>query len=218
MRRAYPDGRPPSIRDFMAFEEHIRNARALRGQDVPPEWYEIPVFYFTNPGAVYGDGDDIPMPADTQMLDYELELACVIGVDGRPDGFTIMNDFSARDLQLTEMRVGLGPAKGKDFATALGPILVSPDELPGDLDMRAVARVNGEVRTDSRTGGIYHSWERLIEAAARNTPSLVAGEVIGSGTVGRGCILEHGDERWLARGDEIELEIEGIGVLRNRIV
>jgi fumarylacetoacetate (FAA) hydrolase len=218
MKRAYPDGRPPSIRDFMAFEEHVRNARALRGQEVPPAWYEIPVFYFTNPGAVYGDGEDIPMPADTQMLDYELELACVIGSDGRPEGFTIMNDFSARDLQFQEMPVGLGPAKGKDFATALGPILVSPDELPADLDMRAIARVNGEVRTDSRTGDIYHSWDRLIEAAARNTPGLVAGEVIGSGTVGRGCILEHGDGRWLARGDEIELEIEGLGVLRNRIV
>jgi len=218
MRRAYPDGRPPSIRDFMAFEEHVRNARALRGQEVPPAWYEIPVFYFTNPGAVYGAGEDIPMPADTQMLDYELELACVIGADGRPEGFTIMNDFSARDLQFREMPVGLGPAKGKDFATALGPVLVSPDELPADLDMRAIARVNGEVRTDSRTGDIYHSWDRLIEAAARNTPGLIAGEVIGSGTVGRGCILEHGDGRWLARGDEIELEIEGIGVLRNRIV
>ena len=218
MRRTYPDGRPPSIRDFMAFEEHVRNARALRGQEVPPAWYEIPVFYFTNPGAVYGDGEDIPMPADTQMLDYELELACVIGADGRPEGFTIMNDFSARDLQFREMPVGLGPAKGKDFATALGPVLVSPDELPADLDMRAVARVNGEVRTDSRTGDIYHSWDRLIEAAARNTPGLIAGEVIGSGTVGRGCILEHGDGRWLARGDEIELEIEGIGVLRNRVV
>ncbi|HEY6526514.1 MAG TPA: fumarylacetoacetate hydrolase family protein [Solirubrobacteraceae bacterium] len=218
MRRTYPDGRPPSIRDFMAFEEHVRNARALRGQEVPPAWYEIPVFYFTNPGAVYGDGEDIPMPFDTQMLDYELELACVIGADGRPEGFTIMNDFSARDLQFREMPVGLGPAKGKDFATALGPVLVSPDELPPDLDMRAVARVNGEVRTDSRTGDIYHSWGRLIEAAARNTPGLIAGEVIGSGTVGRGCILEHGDGRWLARGDEIELEIEGIGVLRNRVV
>ena len=218
MRRAYPDGRPPSIRDFMAFEEHVRNARALSGRDVPPAWYEIPVFYFTNPGAVYGDGDDISMPADTQMLDYELELACVIGPDGRPEGFTIMNDFSARDLQLKEMQVGLGPAKGKDFATALGPVLVSPDELPADLDMRAVARVNGEVRTDTRTGGIYHSWDRLIETAARNTPGLIAGEVLGSGTVGRGCILEHGDGRWLAPGDEVELEIEGIGVLRNRIV
>jgi len=114
--------------------------------------------------------------------------------------------------------VGLGPAKGKDFATALGPVLVSVDELPADLDMRAVARVNGEVRTDSRTGGIYHSWDTLLKTAARNTPGLIAGEVIGSGTVGRGCILEHGDGRWLAPGDEIELEIEGIGVLRNRIV
>jgi fumarylacetoacetate (FAA) hydrolase len=218
MRRAYPDGRPPSIRDFMAFEEHVRNARALSGRDVPPAWYEIPVFYFTNPGAVYGDGDDIPVPADTQMLDYELELACVIGPDGRPEGFTIMNDFSARDLQLKEMQVGLGPAKGKDFATSMGPVLVSPDELPTDLDMRAVARVNGEVRTDSTTGAIYHSWDALIAAAARNTPGLLAGEVLGSGTVGRGCILEHGDGRWLRPGDEVELEIEGIGVLRNRIV
>jgi fumarylacetoacetate (FAA) hydrolase len=218
MRRAYPDGRPASIRDFMAFEEHIVNARRNAGREVPPAWYEIPVFYFTNPGAVYGDGDPIPKPPDTAMLDYELELACVLGADGHPEGFTIMNDFSARDLQGLEMQVGLGPAKGKDFATALGPVLVSPDELPADLDMRAVARVNGEVRTDSRTGAIHYDWERLIATAARNTPGLVAGEVIGSGTVGRGCILEHGDGRWLQAGDEIELEIEGIGVLRNRIV
>jgi fumarylacetoacetate (FAA) hydrolase len=218
MRRPFPDGRPPSIRDFMAFEEHIRNARANRGQEVPPAWYEIPVFYFTNPGAVFRDGDDIPKPSDTEMLDYELELACVIGADGRPEGFTIMNDFSARDLQGLETRVGLGPAKGKDFATALGPVLVSPDELPPDLDMRAVARVNGEVRTDSRTGGMHYSWDELLAAAARNTPGLMPGEIIGSGTVGRGCILEHDDGRWLAPGDVVELEIEGIGVLRNRIV
>jgi fumarylacetoacetate (FAA) hydrolase len=218
MRRAFPDGRPPSIRDFMAFEEHIRNARANRGQEVPAAWYELPVFYFSNPGAVYGDGDDVPKPPDTAMLDYELELACVIGADGRPEGFTIMNDFSARDLQGLEMRVGLGPAKGKDFATALGPVLVSPDELPADLDLRAVARVNGEVRTDSRTGAMHYSWDELLAAAARNTPGLLAGEVVGSGTVGRGCILEHDDGRWLQPGDEVELEVEGIGVLRNRIV
>ena len=221
MRRPYPDGRPPSIRDFMAFEEHIVNARnrSRPPREVPPAWYEIPVFYFTNPGAVYADGDEIPRPADTERLDYELELACVIGADGRPEGFTIMNDFSARDLQAREMTVGLGPAKGKDFATALGPVIVSPDELPADLDMRAIARVNGEVRSDSRTGAMHHSWDALLAAAARNTPAgLTAGEVIGSGTVGRGCILEHGDGRWLAPGDEIELEIEGIGVLRNRIV
>ncbi len=218
MRRPYPDERPPSIRDFMAFEEHIVNARRNRGLEVPPEWYELPVFYFSNPGAVYRDGEEIPKPADTERLDYELELACVIGDDGRPEGFTIMNDFSARDLQGHEMKVGLGPAKGKDFATALGPELVSPDELPADLDMRAIARVNGELRTDSRTGGMHYSWDQLLETASRNTPGLVAGEVIGSGTVGRGCILEHGDGRWLQAGDEIELEIEGIGVLRNRIV
>jgi fumarylacetoacetate (FAA) hydrolase len=222
MRRPYPDGRPPSIRDFMAFEEHIVNARRNRARpsrEVPPAWYEIPVFYFTNPGAVFSDGDEIPRPADTEQLDYELELACVIGADGRPEGFTIMNDFSARDLQAREMSVGLGPAKGKDFATALGPVIVSADELPADLDMRAIARVNGEVRSDSRTGAMHHSWDALLAAAARNTPAgLTAGEVIGSGTVGRGCILEHGDGRWLAPGDEIELEIEGIGMLRNRIV
>jgi fumarylacetoacetate (FAA) hydrolase len=202
----------------MAFEEHVRNARANRGLEVPPVWYELPVFYFSNPAAVYRDGDDVPKPPDTAALDYELELACVIGAGGRPEGFTIMNDWSARDLQAREMQAGLGPAKGKDFATSLGPVVASPDDLPADLDMRAVARVNGEVRTDSRTGGMHWSWEELLAAAARNTPGLRPGDVIGSGTVGRGCILEHGDGRWLQAGDVVELEIEGIGVLRNRVV
>ena len=203
----------------MAFEEHVRNARAVTGRhDVPEAWYEAPRFYFSNPAAVFRDGDDVPKPPDTSALDYELELACVIGDDGCPEGFTIMNDWSARDLQSREMQVGLGPAKGKDFATSLGPVLVSPDELPSDLDMRAVARVNGELRTDSRTGGMHFSWEELLAAAARNTPGLRPGEVIGSGTIGHGCILEHGDERWLQAGDVVELEIEGIGVLRNRVV
>jgi fumarylacetoacetate (FAA) hydrolase len=219
MRRPFPDGRPPSVRDFMAFEEHVRNARAVSGRgDVPEAWYEAPRFYFSNPAAVYRDGDDVPAPRDTEGLDYELELACVIGADGRIEGFTIMNDWSARDLQGREMQVGLGPAKGKDFATSLGPVLVSPDELPSDLAMRAVARVNGELRTDSSTGGMHFSWEELLAAAARNTPGLLPGDVIGSGTVGRGCILEHGDGRWLQAGDVVELEIEGIGVLRNTVV
>ena len=202
----------------MAFEEHVRNARGNRGLEVPTAWYEIPVFYFSNPGAVYRDGDDVPKPSDTEALDYELELACVIGPDGRPEGFTIMNDWSARDLQAREMQVGLGPSKGKDFATSLGPVLVPVDELPTDLDMRAVARVNGEVRTESRTGGMQFAWDELLAAAARNTPGLRAGDVIGSGTVGGGCILEHGDGRWLQAGDVVELEIEGIGALRNRVV
>jgi fumarylacetoacetate (FAA) hydrolase len=205
------------VRDFMAFEEHVRNARASRGLEVPPAWYELPVFYFSNPAAIYGHGDAVPKPADTEMLDYELELACVIGDGGRPEGFTIMNDWSARDLQAREMAVGLGPAKAKDFATSLGPELVSPEELPADLDLRALARVNGEVRTDSRTGGMHWSWEQILSQAARNTSGLQAGDVLGSGTVGRGCILEHGDGRWLRPGNVVELEVEGIGVLRNVI-
>jgi fumarylacetoacetate (FAA) hydrolase len=201
----------------MAFEEHVRNARGSRGHEVPSTWYEIPVFYFSNPAAVYSNDQVVLKPADTHALDYELELACVVGADGRPEGFTIMNDWSARDLQECEMRVGLGPAKGKDFATSLGPVLVSPDELPEDLDLHAVARVNGEVRTDSHTGGMHFSWDELLAAAARNTPGLLPGDVVGSGTVGRGCILEHGDGRWLQPGDVVELEIEGIGVLSNRV-
>ena len=202
----------------MAFEEHVRNARAVTGRgEVPEAWYEAPRFYFSNPAAVYRDEDDVPAPSDTAALDYELELACVVGPDGRPEGFTIMNDWSARDLQAREMQVGLGPAKGKDFATSLGPVLVSADELPSDLSMRAVARVNGEVRTDSSTGGMHFSWDELLSAATRNTPGLLPGDVLGSGTVGRGCILEHGDGRWLQRGDVVELEIEGIGVLSNRV-
>ena len=218
MTRPYPRTQPPSIRDFMAFEEHVVGASATLGREVPAAWYDAPAFYFSNPAAVYYDGDDVPRPADTEALDYELELACVIGRHGRPEGFTILNDWSARDLQAKEMRVGLGPAKGKDFATSLGPVIVPADELPDDLDLGAVARVNGEVRTESRTGGMQFSWEELLQAAARTTPGLQPGDVIGSGTVGRGCILEHGDGRWLVPGDHVELEIEGIGVLRNRVV
>src|SRR5947209_11843722 len=166
MRRPFPEGRPPSIRDFMAFEEHVRNARAVTGRgEVPEAWYDAPAFYFSNPAAVYRDGDEVPEPPDTAALDYELELACVIGAGGRPDGFTIMNDWSARDLQAREMQVGLGPAKGKDFATSLGPVLVSPDELPADLSLPARARVNGELRTDSSTGAMHFSWEELLAAA-----------------------------------------------------
>ncbi len=201
---------PPSVRDFYAFEQHVKTARAARGLDVPPEWYEIPVFYFSNPAAIYGPDDVIPYPEGTEELDYELEVAAIVGADGQIGGFTVMNDWSARDLQRREMRVGLGPSKGKDFATSLGPVVVTADEL-GDA---MVARVNGEERSRGRLSDMRFSWDELVAHAARNTV-LRPGDVLGSGTVGTGCILEHGDGRWLQPGDVVELEVEGIGVLGN---
>jgi len=208
--------RPPSVRDFYAFEQHVKTARASRGQDMPPEWYEIPVFYFSNPAAIYGPDEDVSYPGGTQELDYELEVAAIVGTDERIAGFTVMNDWSARDLQRAEMRVGLGPAKGKDFATSLGPIVVTPDEFDGTSGTM-LARVNGEERSRGNLADMYHSWDAIAAQAARNT-HLRPGDVLGSGTVGTGCILELGDGRWLHRGDVVELEVEGIGVLRNRIV
>jgi fumarylacetoacetate (FAA) hydrolase len=206
---------PPSVRDFYAFEQHVRTARAARGLDVPPEWYELPVFYFSNPAAIYGHEDEVPYPDGTEELDYELEVAAIVGAGGRIGGFTALNDWSARDVQRKEMKVGLGPAKGKDFATSLGPIVVTPDEFDGSR-ATMVARVNGEARSRGELADMYHSWEAIVAHAARNT-RLLPGDVLGSGTVGSGCILELGDGRWLQPGDEVELEVEGIGVLRNRI-
>jgi fumarylacetoacetate (FAA) hydrolase len=206
---------PPSVRDFYAFEQHVKTARASRGLEVPPEWYELPVFYFSNPAAIYGPGDEIPYPPDTQELDYELEVAAIVGAEGRIGGFTIMNDWSARDLQRAEMRVGLGPSKGKDFATSLGPIVVTPDEFDGRSGTM-VARVNGEERSRGGLADMHHSWEAIVVHAARST-KLLPGDVLGSGTVGTGCILEHGDRRWLQPGDVVELEVDGIGILRNRV-
>jgi fumarylacetoacetate (FAA) hydrolase len=206
---------PPAVRDFMAFEQHVETARAARGSTVPKEWYEIPVFYFSNPAAIYGPEEDVPYPDGTDELDYELECAAIIGAGGKIAGFTVLNDWSARDLQRAEMRVGLGPAKGKDFATSLGPVLVTVDEFDGSAG-EMVARVNGEERSRGNLRDLYHPWERIARQAARNTV-LQPGDVLGSGTVGSGCILEHGDNRWLERGDVVELEIEGIGILRNTV-
>jgi fumarylacetoacetate (FAA) hydrolase len=207
-----PVAHPPAVRDFYAFEQHVRTARALRGLEVPPEWYEQPVFYFSNPASIVGPDEVVPYPHGSEELDYELEVAAVIGADGAIGGFTIMNDWSARDLQRAEMKVGLGPAKGKDFATSLGPVLVTEDELGDEM----VARVNGEERSRGRLSDMHFSWEQIVEQAARNT-RLRPGDVLGSGTVGTGCILEHGDGRWLQPGDVVELEVEGIGLLRNTV-
>jgi fumarylacetoacetate (FAA) hydrolase len=215
VRLCAPIPAPPAVRDFFAFEGHVATARANRGATVPAAWYEIPVFYFSNPAAIFGPEDAIPYPHASQQLDYELEVAAVIGAGGRIAGFTVMNDWSARDLQRQEVSVGLGPAKGKDFATSLGPFLVTVDEFDGS-EAEMVARVNGEERSRGNLRDLYYSWESIIARAALNT-TLRPGDVIGSGTVGSGCILEHDDGRWLRAGDVVELEIEGIGVLRNSI-
>jgi fumarylacetoacetate (FAA) hydrolase len=208
---------PPSVRDFYAFEQHVRRARELRGAGpVPSEWYQIPVFYFSNPAAVYGPDDEIPYPHGTRELDYELEVAAVVGAEGRIGGFTIMNDWSARDLQRAEMKVSLGPSKGKDFATSLGPVLVTPDEFDGSSG-EMIARVNGEERSRGDLSDMYHSWDSMVKHAARNT-RVLPGDVLGSGTVGTGCILEAGDGCWLQAGDVVELEVAGLGVLRNAVI
>lgn len=210
-----PVPRPPSVRDFYCFHGHAKTAMGRRGREVPPEWYSAPRFYFSNAVAIVDPERDVRFPDSCAERDYELEIAAIVGTDGRIAGFTVMNDWSARDLQREEMTVGLGPVKGKDFATSLGPCVLSADAFR-DRDLRMTARVNGELRTEGSTGLMYHSWESVLDHAARNT-RLLPGDVLGSGTVDGGCILEHGDGRWLQPGDVVELEIEGIGVLRNRV-
>src|SRR5207302_7388469 len=134
--------------------------------DVPKEWYEQPVCYFSNPSSIYGPEDVVPYPGGTAELDYELEVAAIVGTNGEIGGFTVMNDWSARDLQRAEMRVGLGPAKGKDFATSLGPIVVTPDEFDGTSGTM-IARVNGEERSRGSLRDMHHSWDAIGEHATR---------------------------------------------------
>jgi fumarylacetoacetate (FAA) hydrolase len=225
-----------SLRDFYAFEQHVKTCRAHRGLEMVPQWYQVPAFYFSNPIAIVGDGDSVWAPEGSSALDYELELACVIGSDARnlkPDdsamkcvaGFTIMNDWSARDLQRAEMAIGLGPSKSKDFATSLGPRLVPFAELrdsyrAGRLHLDMTASVNGKRYSQGNAGTMYWTWPQILAHASRDT-ELRPGDVIGSGTVGTGCILELTPEAvggWLRPGDAVELSIERIGILRNPIV
>ncbi|WP_100333686.1 fumarylacetoacetate hydrolase family protein [Bacillus alkalisoli] len=228
-----PIQRPVSIRDFYAFEKHVKTARGRRGLDVVPEWYEIPVFYFTNHLAVKGPNESIERPANCEWLDYELEIACVIGKEGENIkvenaeeyifGYCIMNDWSARDLQAKEMKVGLGPAKGKDFATSFGPYIVTKEHLATyqsgkGLDLTMTAKVNGKLLSEGNFKDIYYSFAEMIERASDGV-TLYPGEIIGSGTVGTGCILEIGTDvhRWLQPGDVVELEITELGTLKNTI-
>lgn len=224
---------PPQIRDFLAFEQHLTGAFAMaeqltgRHMEIPAVWYQQPIYYKANRFSVVGPDADVRWPAYAQLLDYELELACVIGrggVDIAPEeaashvfGYTIFNDISARDAQATEMEGQLGPAKGKDFDTGnvLGPWLVTADEVGDPYDLTMVARVNGEEWSRGHSGTMHHRFEDIIAFVSRSE-TLHPGEILGSGTVGGGCGLELG--RFLDPGDVIELEVERIGVLRNRIV
>ena len=219
-----PVPEPPSVRDFFAFEEHVATGWRRRGGEIPPAWFEIPVFYFSNPASIHGPGEPVRKPAATSLLDFELEVAAVIGAEGRIAGFTLFNDWSARDVQREEMTVGLGPAKGKDFAISLGPWLVTPDELPlrnGRLAVTATATVNGAQLTHSDASEMHWSWDEVLAHAARDT-RLRPGDVIGSGTLNRGCLLElgplPGTDRFLEPGDVVELAADGLGVLRTEIV
>ncbi len=228
-----PPFQATTFRDFYAFEDHVKTCRAKRGVEMNPDWYEIPVFYFSNPFSIIGHDAEVYAPAGSQELDFELELGIVIGEAGRDiraedawnhvAGFTIINDLSARDLQRKEMSLQLGPAKGKDFATAVGPCLVSLDELrghisaDGKIDLAMRAELNGMEISSGNAKTMYHSWPQLIEHASRDV-DLQPGDLIGSGTVGTGCILELGAENvgsYLQPGDRIELCIDGIGSLNS---
>ena len=222
---------PPSVRDFYAFEEHVVTAHRARGVDVNPDWYELPVFYFSNPAAIYGPRDDIAISPGSQRFDYELEIAAIVGRGGSDltpheaaahiAGYTIFADWSARDLQARERPLNLGPVKGKDSATSLGPYLVTPDELAdrrhgNAYNLEMTATVNGKPYSAGNFQDIYWTYGELLAYASRGT-RLVPGDVIGSGTVGTGCILElslvHGVDAYpyLQPGDHVTLEIERLG-------
>jgi fumarylacetoacetate (FAA) hydrolase len=227
--------KPCTLRDGYAFEQHVQTANRNRGREVPQEWYEFPVFYFTNPNAVFGHEDTIPYPPYTNAMDYELEIAAVIGRGGMNIkaedaeehifGYTIFNDWSARDVQRKEMAVGLGPAKGKDFASSLGPLIVTREAIadkaagrPGVYDLEMIARVNGREFSRGNWKNMHWSFGEII-ARASESVMLYPGDVIGSGTVGTGCLLELTKFQgpWLTHGDVVELEVERIGVLRNTV-
>ncbi|RSM38409.1 DUF2437 domain-containing protein [Amycolatopsis balhimycina DSM 5908] len=223
--RLLPPLDPPTVRDFVAFEEHVEGMVAPGS--VPPEWYEAPTFYFTNPCALVGAHDDVPIPPGSRLFDFELEVAAVMGPDAI-FGYTIFNDWSARDLQRREMKVQLGPAKGKDSATTLGPWLVTADEFTVDsdgfLDLAMRVSVNGAEIGHDRLSNMGWPFEELVAYAARGT-RVRAGDVLGSGTCGNGgCLAELWGRRGaqdpppLKPGDVVEMTVEGIGTIRNTVV
>lgn len=218
---------PRLIMDFVAFEKHIANSRAKRGLKVPEEWYSIPACYKKNPGSIIGPDEPIIWPSYAEMLDYELEFAVYIGKKGKNIsgdhaynhvfGYSVFNDLSARDAQMKEMKVLLGPFKGKDFDTAgvLGPCIVTAEEVPDPQALEMTARINGEVWSKGNTKDMYWKVPSLIEYTSKDE-TMYPGYVLGSGTVGFGCGYELG--RFIKPGDTVELEIEKLGKIKNTIV
>ncbi|MDP6100794.1 MAG: fumarylacetoacetate hydrolase family protein [Dehalococcoidia bacterium] len=226
VRLRAPIPRPVSLRDTLNFEVHLKNAMKALNRDIPKLWYELPTFYRTTHTNVAGPEDPIMWPSFTEQLDYELEFACCIGKEGKSIprdkasdyifGYTIFNDISARDILAKELGLGVGPAKGKNFANAniMGPCLVTADEIDAD-NVRMVARINGEVWSEGNSKDMHFKFSELIEYLTMDEP-IYPGEFIASGTVGFGCCLELG--KWIKPGDVVELEVEGIGVLRNTVM
>ena len=228
--------RPGSLRDFYAFERHVATMWGRRDQQVPEAWYRLPIFYFGNVSEVRGPGDPVWRPRASNELDYELEIAALVdtpALDLSPEsaeeaigGYTIFNDWSARDLQRDETTVRLGPAKGKDFAASFGPCLVTPDELADvrqgkGYALTATAEVNGQELSRGSWADVHFSFGEMLARASVDA-HLRPGDLIGSGTVGTGCLLEIKDDsgfgRWLQPGDEVTLRVERLGALTNPIV
>ena len=240
--RLAPPLAPPSIRDFITFEQHVEGALRTVVPDatVPPQWYAAPAFYFTNPHALVGAHDDVPVPPDCTLLDFELEVAAVVGADVRDVdaaaaaehlfGYAVFNDWSARDTQSREMTLGLGPVKGKDFASTLGPWIVTADELAGRhtadgrLDLAMSVAVNGVEVGRDRSAQMAWTFPELLAHAARGA-WVRAGDLLGSGTCGGGgCLAElwgrsgHRSPPPLVPGDLVTMTVEGLGVIANRVV
>lgn len=237
--RLLPPVEPRAMRDFVAFERHIEGMKKSEGGTglVPAEWYEAPAFLFMNPWALIGPNDDVPMPADTGALDFELELAAVVGRESRNvdltaahhniAGYAVFNDWSARDVQGREMKVGLGPSKGKDFATTLGPWITTADEVDehrvdGRLALDMTVSVNGTIVGRDNSAHMGWSFEQLLVHAARGAV-VGAGDVIASGTAGSGALAEawsrtgRQDPPPLQVGDVVEMTIECLGTITSRI-
>jgi fumarylacetoacetate (FAA) hydrolase len=224
-RFAPPVSAPGAFLDFYAFEEHVRNARARRGLEVPPEWYTFPIYYRSNHRSFLGHGGEVFFPPDEEKMDYELEVAAIIGAplhectpaeaESAIAGFCLLNDWSARALQREVMKIGLGPSKAKDFGTSLGPWLVTPDEVGDFEDVELAARVNGETWSKGSPGAMHWRWGELLAYAAEDA-AFEPGDVFGSGTLGGGCGLEM--DRFLAPGDVVELDGgERFGVLAGTV-